>query len=326
MKRVSINIFLFTSMALGFTACLKKADMNFDPDNAKSTIEFANTGNNLANASSLYPRFATDLGSMNEGDTVQFDVNVSYSGAGTAPEDITVTLGIDTNALKLFNTQNGTDYEVPAASIYSIPASTVIKKGTKYTPVKMVVTRTSSFDFDINYGVPLTIASASTGTISGNFGKAIYSFTARNQYDGVYEMTATAPMIDGANGALTGDYPREVELITYAGNSVALFDEHIGSGTYGHAILNGTTASYYGDFSPVFVFDAAGTVTGCGNYYGQGAGANRRGCALIPSADNKITWNTDGTVKSIDVHYAMTQSGATRTSFHERFIYSGERH
>lgn len=314
-------------MLVGFTSCLKEHNGNHNEDTAGNIVEFANTGDNVASASSKYPRFSIDLGKMNEGDEVAFNLNVAYSGAEAAPQDITVNLALDEATLDLFNTQNGTEYEVPAAGIVEFPSTIVIKKGTRKTTAEIKVTRTADFDFNINYALPLKITSATTGTISGNFGNAVYSFGARNQYDGVYRMEALSPMLDVTSASLTGNYPLEQALITYTGNSVYLQNIDPAAYTVGpyHPIKSGTSVSAYGSFSPIFYFDEEGNVTEVSNYYGQESGGNKRSGKLDPTGVNKITFNADGSVASIDVKYIMTQSvvtpNAPRTYFHEKFTY-----
>jgi len=330
MKQLKIKALFFSAVLAGLTSCLKKDRMNIDVSQGpKAVVEFANTGDNVSASTSTYPRFTTDLGSVGTGQTVEFNVNVSYSGADVAPQDITVALAVDADALTKFNTENGTSYSLPPTDIYSLPTSVVIKKGTHQSQIKVGVTNNASFDFNKNYALPLAITSASDGTVSKNFGKAVYSFSARNAYDGVYHMTATAPMVDVTSASLFGWYDIDMQLITYTGNSVALYDGINYVNAYGHPIRSGTpassTGSYYGTFSPVFYFDAAGNITQVGNYYGQNAGGNLRSAELDPSGVNKATFNADGSIKSFEVSYIMTQSVTTpnlpRTYFHEKFTY-----
>ncbi|PSL44211.1 uncharacterized protein DUF1735 [Chitinophaga niastensis] len=327
MKRLTIKILLFSALMSGLTSCLKKNDMaGLDSSIRGNVVEFDNTGDNVASATSIYPRFAIDLGVINIGDTVSFNVNVSYSGTNVAPEDITVNLALDTAALNQFNVQNGTSYKAPPAAIFQMPTSLVIKKGTRQTQIRVLISNNSSFDFNVNYGLPLQITTASKGIISSNFGKAVYSFSARNKYDGVYTMDASAPMVDLTNPAFTGWYPLNMQLITYSGNSVALYDA-VGnaSKTYGHPFHNAGNASYYGSFSPVFFFDNTGKITSVSNYYGQESGGNKRSAVLDPTGVNKITFKANGKVDFFEVSYIMTQSVASpykpRTFFHEKYTY-----
>ncbi len=331
MKKININLLLCLGVVmLSLVSCLKSGSMNTDPSKVSNVVEFANTGDNVSGASSTYPRFTTDLGAVGAGKSVKFNINLSYSGADFPSSDITVTLAVDAAALATYNTENGTSYVVPPADVCTFPTTVVISKGTHVAQVQATVTNTPNFDFNKNYALPLKIVSATAGVISSNFGKAVYSFSARNSYDGIYMMSATAPMVDVLSASLTGWYPIKMHLITYTGNSVALYDGvPIYTSVYGHPILSGTSGSYYGTFSPVFYFDDSGNITSVGNYYGANAGGNMRSAVINPAGVNKATFNTDGSIKSFDVDYIMTQSVSTpnspRTYFHERFTYISPR-
>ncbi len=330
MKQIKIKALLFLAIIMGLTSCLKEDPLNIDTSQGpKNMVEFANTGDNVSTASSTYPRFTTDLGSVGSGQTVEFNVNVSYSGVEVAPQDITVNIEVDAAALTQFNTENSSNYIIPPADVFTLPTTAVIKKGERQAQIKVGITNTSNFDFNVNYALPLKIVSATIGTISRNFGKAVYSFSARNAFDGIYHMDATAPMVDVTSASLFGWYDIDMQLITFTGNSIALYDGINYTSAYGHPIRSGTpassTGSYYGAFSPVFYFDAAGTITEVGNYYGANAGGNLRSAVIDPSGVNKATFNADGSIKSFEVSYIMTQSVTTpdspRTYFHEKFTY-----
>jgi len=330
MKRTNIPVFIFSVLLFSLAGCLKERPRNADPDKgARNVVEFENTGDNVSGSTSTYPRFTSDLGSVKTGQTVKFNLNVSYSGADVAPQDITVNVEIDPSLLTTYNTQNGSNYEIPPTAIYTLPTSITIKKGERIAQVQVGITNNSSFDFNKNYALPLKIASASMGTISSNFGKAVYSFSARNSYDGLYLMEATKPMVDVTSTSLTGWYPIEMQLITYTGNSVALYDGINYVDAYGHPIKSGTSGSYYGSFSPVFFFDNTGKITSVTNYYGQESGGSKRSAVLDPTGVNKATFNTDGSIKSFEVSYIMTQSLTTpmapRTYFSEKFTFKGPR-
>ena len=326
MKQSKIYLLFFSVLLIGSTGCLKERAMNIDPSKGTANVvEFANTGDNVSGSTSKYPRFTSDLGTVGIGKTVKFNVNVSYSGTETAPQDITVNLAVDPALLTQYNTENGTNYVVPPTDIYTLPTSVIIKKGEHQATVEVGVTNNNSFDFNVNYALPLKIVSATMGTISSNFGKAVYSFSARNAFDGVYLMDATAPMVDVTSTTLTGWYPIEMQLITYTGNSIALYDGINYVNAYGHPIKSGTSGSYYGTFSPVFFFDGTGKITSITNYYGQNAGGNKRSAELDPTGVNQATFNADGSIKSFEVSYIMTQSvtvpNSPRTYFHEKFTY-----
>src|SRR6187402_2743389 len=113
------------AVTLIFTSCLKD-HLAVDPAQSNNVIEFANTGTNVSPAGAIYPRFSSDLGSLETGDSATFNVNLSYSGANMAPTDITVTLAIDTAALNAYNTDQETDYVLPPASVYHLASTAVI--------------------------------------------------------------------------------------------------------------------------------------------------------------------------------------------------------
>jgi hypothetical protein len=193
--------------------------MNIDPSKGTpNIIEFENTGDNLAGASSKYPGFYSDLGSLKSGASAKFNLNVSYSGVDVAPEDITVNVAVDAATLTQYNTENGTNYVVPPTAIFNLPASVVIKKGERISQSQITITNNSSFDFGVNYALPLKITSASKGVISSNFGKAVYAFGVRNIYDGHYSLKGYS--LRAGDAAKTGNFVLDAgrDLVTVGGN------------------------------------------------------------------------------------------------------------
>src|SRR5262249_42533392 len=113
----------------------------------------------------------------------------------------------------------------------------------------------------------------------------------------------------------------DVFLITQGGSSVAMFDNAIG--TYAHSISANGGLSYYGNFAPVFNFDAQDKVASVTNFYGQPS-SNGRSAQLDESGAN--VWHSAD--NSIDVKYFMLQPAVIvpyRTSFDEHFTYVGPR-
>ncbi|MDF2192249.1 DUF1735 domain-containing protein [Paraflavitalea sp. CAU 1676] len=238
MKHLTIKTLLFSSLAFSLTGCLKEATMNVDPETAQSTIALANTGNNLAVAKSQFPGFYSDLGTLKPGESSTFNVNVSYSGAQDAPEDITVNLGLDNDLMAYYNTTNGAHYEAPPTTLYSMPTSAVIKKGTRMVQVPVKVTYTPTFDFSKSYGLPIKITSASKGNISVNWGKAVYSFGLRNIYDGhyslrLYSLRAGDPAKTGTRNRAEG-----MDLVTVGGNKVQFGELQVWADNTGVGIGN----------------------------------------------------------------------------------------
>lgn len=322
MKQINIKVFILTALIFSLSSCLKESNMNIDSTKGpKNVVEFGNTGNNISGSSSTYPRFNTDLGSVAAGASASFNVNVSYSGVDVAPSDITVTIAPDASALETYNTENGTSLEIPPASVVSFPTTAVIKKGTRLAQIPVTVTVSNDFNFDADYAVPLSITAASLGTVSSNFGKALYSFSARNSYDGVYDVTGT--FVDLTNANFVGYYPKSIGLVTNGSSGVSYYDYDLGNFGYLFDTDGTGSLSYFGNWAPVFKFDANGNVTSVSNYYSDPAPRSRNSQldTTTPGVVNKY----DATTKTLDVNYFMIQSGNIRLKIHEIYKYKEPR-
>ncbi|HUP11907.1 MAG TPA: DUF1735 domain-containing protein [Niastella sp.] len=221
MKQLKISLSFSVLLGLVLTSCLKENHQNIDPDRSLDIVEFANSGSNTSSLSkSTYPGYYTDLGTLLSGESATFNLNVNFSGATEAPEDVTVNIEVDTAALTIYNEQNGTNYVVPSTDIYTLPTSIVIKKGTRIAQSQVTITNTSNFSFDDAYALPLKITSASKGAISANFGKAVFAFGVRNKYDGHYSMKGYS--LRGGDAVKTGNFQRGagMDLVTIGANAV----------------------------------------------------------------------------------------------------------
>lgn len=118
--------------------------------------------------------FPLTLGGSN---TASFSAIVMYGPNGNAPKDITVNLAIDPTALTAFNAYNYTNLVAPDPSTFTFPASVTIAKGTNQAYAQVTVNGNSTPDPNANYAIPLMITSASSGTVSTNFGVEINYFT-----------------------------------------------------------------------------------------------------------------------------------------------------
>ncbi|HVM89321.1 MAG TPA: DUF1735 domain-containing protein [Puia sp.] len=319
-------------LSISFSSCLKEKDSDLPPlygRNTPNVVAFQDNGGPSGGGAGYgatttpFPLYQFSFtGTDFFGGTAGFDAIVIYGPGGPASQDITVNVSVSPQAyLDSFNNANNTDYQIPDASNYSFPSSVIIKKGQTQAYVHVSLLNSSAFDFSADYALPLTITSASSASVSSNFGTEINFFAVRNKYDGHYKVTGT--MVDKANSALTGNYPMDVYLITAGANSVQLFDKAIG-GVY-HSILNNGGLSYYGAFGVQFNFDPSGdgTIISVVNVYGQPS-SNGRSAEIDPSGLNK--WNSsDG---SMDVNYWMDQPTVItphRTSFQEHYSYVGPR-
>lgn len=291
-----------------------------DGDGPRNVVEFKNTGDNTAAGTSFYPLFAQDLGTMKAGDSKFFNINVNYAGQDVAPSDITVKISVDQTALDRFNTENGTDYVIPPASVISFPTTLVIKKGQRVATDSAKVTLSDDFDFDEAYALPLKIESVSPShTISGNFGAAMYSLAVRNQFDGIYTVTGSFDYLP--NPDFGGAYPKTIALIT-AGASKCYYRD-MDYDLTGYIFDAGGGASYFGNWDPLFTIDASGNVTDVGNFLSDPAPRSRHSTldTDTPGAVNKYDLNS----KSMDVNYYFWSAGAIVGKVHEVYTYQGPR-
>lgn len=175
------GLFLF---GIAVTSCLKD-EMTLDPDNSTNVVEFKNPSSFVSPSGSTYSLYSQSFDLADEAD---YPVTVSYSGANVAPEDITITLGVDTAAVTQYNTEQEEAFDAITPDLYTIPASVTIPKGQRTAQV-VIKLKPSKFDFAKNYVLPIRIVSASTGVVSGNFGTILLGVKAKNIYDATYTAT-----------------------------------------------------------------------------------------------------------------------------------------
>ena len=298
--------------------------MNIDTDQGpKNIVEFANTGDNVAAAASVHPRFNTDLGTLAANQTITFPVNVSYSGIDVAPQDITVNLEISAAGLATFNTQNNTTYVIPDAAIFKLPTSVVIPKGQRQASIQVSVTNNSSFDFAKRYAIPVKISSATIGTISKNFGFAVYSFGARNYLDGDYTMKikTTGWAAYGIESGIERTWPSKIGLATNGANSVTINNYHRSGDHLQPAFADGASATAFGAATPLYVFDMA--TNKLSNVVNQDPDDGRgRAFAMNPAVTDS---RYDPATKTIYGSYFLKQTGRPNMQIDVVFTYSGPR-
>jgi hypothetical protein len=250
-----INALLLLTV-VGFSSCLKERPA-LDPEESNNVIEiYADVPTPTTSpADAVHPLYTI---SYNVQPSVDQPFEVNYAGAGTAPEDIVVTLELDPNALVSYNDEQGSHFTMMPANMYSVDSWTVtIPAGQKRATLD-VEFFTDQFDLAESYGFPLKIASVSSGIISSNYGTVIYSVVAKNKYDGRYRVTGTC--VD-ANGLYRGDYPRLVDLQTVNANTVQWYDYEWDHPNY-IVVSIATGGGANTGIKPAFTFDdATGDVT-----------------------------------------------------------------
>lgn len=184
MKKI-INLIILGLIITGFSSCLKDSPV-IGPDAPgaiRNIVEFLNPGPISSSTQSTYPLYnkAFDIGPV--GTTT---LQVSYSGADVAPEDINVKVAVDPTAVDKYNQENQTSFVSLPSNLYSLASfDLVIPKGQRTANLTLNV-KPDQFDFALSYALALKIVSSSVGTVSGNFGTVILSLAAKNKFDGTY--------------------------------------------------------------------------------------------------------------------------------------------
>jgi len=180
MKKI-FNMIALSAMVLVTSSCLKSKDL-IGPDAPNSIgaiIEFANPTYIAASTGTLTvptARYEFTLGKTAAGDKVHIDVQYVGTNKPT-PNDVTVAITTDAAALSTHKTQAGrTAYLDLPTTLYTLPTSVTIPAGTYLTGFDIPV-KSDQFEAGKTYAVALKIASASSGTISGNFGTIILALT-----------------------------------------------------------------------------------------------------------------------------------------------------
>ena len=252
--KLSIKI-LAVLLVTGLAGCLKDKPPVLDPAQSENIIEFANTANLISPTLSKYPLLSVNI-VMDPAGT--YNAVVSYSGAHNAPEDITVEVAVaDSAVIKAYNTQNSRAYLVLPSSLYTLPVSkVVIPKGQRRVNFPINFTNASQL-YNKNYVLALTIKSASTGRISGNFGTMLYLLNGINRYDGIYTLKFRFGANDrGYDLAATTWFYSDVQLVTTGANTAVLRNLNAAS-PYPHAAVANGLPTTIASFVPQFTFDLA---------------------------------------------------------------------
>lgn len=331
MKNILIKVLAFILIAPAFTGCLEDDKYALDPSDSKNTLEFGYLNVPVSPFGSVYPVFVVAFGVSEEDG---FDVILNYAGANDNDQDIELTLEVDPVAVQLYNEQYGTSYVLLPEANYDMASMTVtIEKG-KRTATLPVTVYPDQYDLSVNYLLPLKIASASHGTISSNFGTALFATVVKNRYDGNYTIAAeTASMVDYTTADFVGRYPKNVQFLTVDGSTVDFYD--VDYDLKGHIFTNLATggASYYGGFAARIFFDnATGNVIKVENALGQGNN-NRSGRLAIPGEVGngngapaaQMTFDGDGNPVSMSIWYWLVQVSTDRSLFKETYEYVGPR-
>lgn len=318
MKQYKIKysrIFLIAGLIFAMQSCLKNNGYYVDFSKGAPAVELP-----YAAVESNAP-FALSLDIVDTPTTYYAAINVA---SVNVPNTVTTaTLGVDSAYLTQYNNaqlaidSSNQTYELLPDSTYSIPSwDASIPAGSRefLVPIKFF---TSKIDPGHVYILPLTIVKSSLAISSWNH--LMINVGAKNKYDGKYTVTGT---FVHNNASFTGSYPKTVGLVTEGAATNAYFDYGVNGGTFGYGFSNAGSGSYFGNWAPVFTFDADGNVTKMSNYYADPAPRSRDAqLDTSPGTVNKYDFAT----QSMDVSYYFIQSGGVVAKIHEIWTYKGPR-
>ncbi|MGN6194500.1 MAG: DUF1735 domain-containing protein [Ginsengibacter sp.] len=309
-----LRLVVIAAMIFSLQSCLKNNSFYTDFSKGKPAVELP-----LAAVHANAP-ISVSFDVSNTPSLYYAVVNVASVNKPTSP--VTATLGLDVDFMNAYNdtmsAQNSdyVPYELLPDSTYSLGSLDVtIAAGHREDSIPIQIF-TNKMAPGHNYMLPLTIVKSSLPI--SNWNHLMLNIGAKNQFDGVYSVTGT--FVDLTNPAFSGDYPKTVSLVTQGLSTDAYFDGDLGG--FGYVFYTGSGYSYFGNFDPVFTFDADGNVTAVTNLYTDPAPRSRSAqLDTSPGTVNKFDLNT----KSLDVSYYFMQAGAIRGKIHEIFTYKGPR-
>lgn len=216
MKKI-LNIAVFAFLITGFSSCLKDETMigPDSPNAVQHVVEFLNPAVIVSSTTSTIPIYAL---SYDIKPSAELDVQVSYSGKGTAPNDIKVKVELAPAAIDKANEEQESEMVQLPDSVFTIPSFDVtIPKGQK-TGILKINLSPDKFDLTEDYALALKIVSVSgtNAAISGNFGTILMNIGAKNPWDGRYQYKTSA------NTSLIPNQNREVTLVTVGPTKVQL--------------------------------------------------------------------------------------------------------
>lgn len=321
MRKYNSLLLIFGVVAL--SSCLKQ-NTKLDPKQSNNVLEIYESVPvpTTSPADAVYTVYAQ---SFDIAPSIEFKVDVSYSGADVAPEDIQITLGLEEPAMTDYNAEQGTSYVFIPQNVFTVDSwNLTIPKGQRIA--SMTVTfNTTLFNPSLTYGFPVKIKSASMGKISSNFGTVIYALGAKNKYDGVYRLRST--QLDWAafnigNHNWEWPNPDGIYMITSGGSSVNMWDNW-GFHTYIHPAVqpNMTTATGFGSTNPRFVFDpSTNAMTNAVNDFPSPP--NGRTFAMNPAVTNSRYDPADGTIYAAIL---LKQPGRPDLQIFDTLYYEGPR-
>ena len=321
MNRYKKYFSLLAVISLTLASCLKDKVNNSDPaGGSNNVVEFQNTSVPVS-YTSIYPQY--NYGTKLVNDTSSFRINFNWAGAQeTAPQDITINFTRDSLALDAFDTDQNKAYILPPADVVSYPTSVTIPKGSSGATIIVKITKAADWSYADAYALAFTITSASYGTVSTNFGTAIFSFGDLNKYDGQYALRERLVGWGGfgiADGT-TNNWGNNIDFVTASPTTSTTWDPG-GEQNLQLAFTTGGGGTAFGATTPLYTFDpATDALTAVVNTTPD----DGRGRALMinPAVTDS---RYDADKKIIYAAYIMVQTGRPPQYIYDTLTYKGAR-
>jgi len=151
-----------------------------------------------------------------DNDTILDLVPINLATADPAPQDLHVTVSLDSTLLDAYNTANGTDYTAPPSTLYTIVDPEVtIPKGSHTGYVQLKIKPSDFIGVDWALGFKITGVTEQGYTISQNLSTGIVAIVIKNEYDGVYNAVGHFD-----HPVYAGDYNTEWTCLTSGATSI----------------------------------------------------------------------------------------------------------
>jgi hypothetical protein len=190
MKEIKIiqKLFAILIVTLGLGSCLKKADMNIDPDKTTAnivTLQFIEngSGSTINSGMQYFSGGALTYSASHDADTA--DYNVNLAGPTTLGGDLNVTVAVDPTKVLDNYASDSIPYELMPDSLYHLVSTTATVKAGERIAHMQVIFYPSKINPTKSYMLPLVVKDASGQTISANY-STIYFHVIGNPIAGAY--------------------------------------------------------------------------------------------------------------------------------------------
>ena len=307
MKKLFLNNkYLYFTLALGIilSSCLK--DKGFD--NGEYGTVNSNTEGQRWISIPLAANAVNNVGVESKDGFQSISLfPVSFDFKDPAASDITATVRLN-NALI---TDPG--ITLLPTNAYTLASNTLtVKAGQRISDPLPISINTSMLDPTKRYGIAFTLESVSPSDIMipTNLRNAVFAFTIKNRFDGIY--TLRFRMEPGSDRAASWagpyTYAYDQHLVTTGPNTVKLYNTAFGAGF--HPLMT-PGASGFGSTEPEFTFDADNKLVGVRNLT-----AGTRTFRLNPAVTDS---RFDPATKTIYAAIIMDQTGFEPLPIYDTF-------